>query len=66
MNEEILSEIRNKLTVPMVALERLSKGEKVPQEFLELASNEMKIAVVLLQELAPTDLNSRETLFNKR
>ena len=31
MNEEILSEIRNKLTAPKTALERLAKGENAPK-----------------------------------
>ena len=35
MNEEIPSEIRNKLTAPKIALEKLAKGERVPREFLE-------------------------------
>jgi hypothetical protein len=42
MNEEILSKIRNKLTAPKTALERLAKGEKVSQEFLELAMKELR------------------------
>ena len=50
MNEEIPSEIRNKLTAPRVALEKLAKGEKVPKEFLELAAEELEAAVSLLQE----------------
>ena len=50
MNEEIPSEIRNKLTAPRVALEKLAKGEKVPKEFLELAAAELETAVSLLQE----------------
>jgi len=50
MNEEIPSEIRNKLTAPKIALERLAKGEKVPLEFLELAAAELEAAVSLLQE----------------
>ena len=49
MNEEIPSEIRNKLTAPRVALEKLAKGEKVPKEFLELAAEELEAAVALLQ-----------------
>ncbi|MBI5023493.1 MAG: hypothetical protein HZC18_00625 [Candidatus Omnitrophica bacterium] len=49
MNNEILSEIRNKLTAPKIALERLAKGEKVPKEFLELAAEELNAAAALLQ-----------------
>lgn len=49
MNDEIVSEIRNKLTAPKIALEKLAKGEKVPGEFLDLAAKELKAAVTLLQ-----------------
>ena len=48
MTDEILSEIRNKLTAPKIALEKLAKGEKVPREFLELAAKELNAAVELL------------------
>ena len=51
MNSEILSEIRNKLTAPKTALEKLAKGEKVPRKFLELALKELNATVDLLQEL---------------
>ena len=51
MNDEILSEIRNKLTAPKIALERLAKGKKVPREFLELAAKELDTAIALLGEL---------------
>lgn len=54
MSEEILSEIRNKLTAPKIALEKLDKGERVPREFLELAAGELKAAVTLLQGLKAT------------
>jgi hypothetical protein len=47
MNDEILSEIRNKLTAPKIALEKLAKGERVPKEFLELAAEELNAAVAL-------------------
>ena len=40
MNKEILSELRNKLTAPKIAIERLARGEKVPKEFLELAEEQ--------------------------
>ncbi len=50
MNDEILSEIRNKLTAPKIALEKLAKGERVPREFLDLAAEELEAAVDLLQE----------------
>ena len=51
MANEILSEIRNKLTAPKIALERLAKGEKVPGEFLELAAEELKAAVSTLFDI---------------
>ena len=57
MNSEILSEIRNKLTAPKVALEWLAKGQKVPREFLELAAAELNAAVTLLRELEKTYKN---------
>ena len=50
MNEQILAEIRNKLTAPNIASEKLAKGEKVPKEFLELALKELNAAAVLLQK----------------
>jgi len=54
MNDEILSEIRNKLTAPKIALEKLAKGERVPKEFLELAAKELDAAIALLRELKET------------
>ena len=54
MENEIFPEIRNKLTAPKVALEKLSRGEKVPREFLELALKELNAAVDLLLELKET------------
>jgi hypothetical protein len=51
MNEEILSEIRNKLTAPKTALERLARGEEVPRAFLMLALKELDITTNLLQKL---------------
>jgi len=51
MADEILSEIRNKLTAPKTALEKLAKGERVPREFLELAAKELNAAVILLRGL---------------
>lgn len=56
MNEEIISEIRNKLTAPMTALEKLAEGGKVPKEFLELAREECQAAVDLLEKLDTSDL----------
>ena len=54
MENEILPEVRNKLTAPKIALEKLSKGERVPGEFLELALRELNAAVDLLLELKET------------
>lgn len=50
MNEQILADIRNKLTLPHTALEKLAKGEKVPQEFIESAVKELNAAIDLLKE----------------
>lgn len=50
MNEEILADIRNKLTVPKTALEKLAKGEVVPKEFLELAVAELNALDKLLKQ----------------
>ncbi len=44
-----LADIRNKLTAPKVALERLAKGEKVPREFLE-SFNSLRSLMVSLSE----------------
>lgn len=54
-NEELLADIRNKLTAPKIALEKLANGEKVPAEFLALALRDLQKAFVLLQELHPCD-----------
>lgn len=51
MDEEILSDIRNKMTAPKIALEKLAKGEEVPREFLALALRDLKKALGLLEEL---------------
>lgn len=58
MDEEILSDIRNKMTAPKIALEKLAKGEEVPREFLALALRDLKKALGLLEELYPPDLKS--------
>lgn len=50
MDQELASEIRNKLTAPKTALEKLAKGDKVPKEFLELALREMDAAIALLSK----------------
>jgi hypothetical protein len=49
MEKEILSDIRNKLTAPKIAMEKLAKGERLPKEFLELALKELNATLVLLQ-----------------
>ena len=64
MDSEILSEIRNKLTAPKIAFEKLAKGEKVPREFLELAAKELKAVIDLVQELEET--HDRGELRQKR
>ena len=51
MNPEIPSEIRNKLTAPKIALERLAKGENAPRQSLDLAAKEMEPPIVLVREL---------------
>ena len=48
MDKEILAEIRNKLTVPRTALDKIAKGEDVPKEFLKLALKEFKSIIGLL------------------
>ena len=49
MNEKISAEIRNKLTAPKIALDKLSKGERVPEKFLALALKELKAIPGLLK-----------------
>jgi len=51
MNLEILADIRNKLTVPKTAFEKLAKGEEVSKEFLELATQELNALDALLTKL---------------
>jgi hypothetical protein len=53
MNEENSSEIRNKLTAPKLALEKIIKGENVPDEFLKLALEDLKSITNLLQANQP-------------
>ncbi|MDP2930672.1 MAG: hypothetical protein Q8N56_03655 [bacterium] len=50
MDKEFLFDIRNKLTAPKIALEKLTKGEKLPREYLELALRELNAAVIELNE----------------
>ncbi len=56
MNEEILADIRNKLTFPKTALEKLDKGEQVPKEFLELALKELDNLSGLLKNSYSSDV----------
>lgn len=59
MDDEVLSEIRNKLiprlrsgqAAPKAALEKLDNGERVPRGFLQSAAGELKAVVILLQGL---------------
>lgn len=45
MNEESLSDIRNWLTAAQVVLEKMAKGEHVPQKVLRLALQDLKKAI---------------------
>ena len=56
MNEETLADIRNKLTVPKTALEKLDKGEQVPKKFLELALKELDDLSGLLKNFHSSDV----------
>ena len=58
MDQEILSEIRNKLTAPKIAIEKLAKGERVPREFFKLAAEELKAAGNLLRKEYPKSRKS--------
>lgn len=55
MNQENFADIRNKLTAPKTALEKLAKGEQVPREFLELAVKELTALDGLLKQLELSD-----------
>ena len=46
---ELIAEICNKLQRPKTALERLSKGEYVPQEFVERANKDLDEIVKLFE-----------------
>ncbi len=50
-NKEILADIRNKLTMPATALEKISKGGKVPNKFLKEAYHQFKIALGLINKV---------------
>ncbi len=49
--EELLGEIHNKLVAPKIAMEKLSKKENVPHEFIELASKELNKVIELVDKL---------------
>jgi len=50
MNKEIYADIRNKLTTPIVVLEKISKGERVPEKTADLALRSLKDAISLLDK----------------
>nr|BDD44698.1 hypothetical protein 4 [bacterium] len=50
MDTELNAELRNKLVAAKTALQKLAKGEEVPQEFLELAFRDLDAAVELLND----------------
>lgn len=50
MDTELAAEIRNKLTAPMTALEKVACGEEVPQHFVEMAIKELDKIVELLKD----------------
>lgn len=56
MQEKILSDIRNKLTAPKIVLEKLTRSEKVPEEFLELALGELETSIELAEKLQSSDV----------
>lgn len=50
MKNDIFPDMRNKLTAPKIALEKLAKGESVPSDYLKLAVREINAAILLLQK----------------
>ena len=46
---ELEADIRNKLSMPLVVLEMMRKGERVPKEKIGLAVKELKAILRLLQ-----------------
>lgn len=50
MNGETLAIIRNKLTAPKTALDRLSRGEEVSKEFLAAAAKDLDTTIALLTQ----------------
>lgn len=51
LNTEIIAELRNRLQAPMTALEKLSRDEDVPKEFIEMAYQDLKETVELLRQI---------------
>lgn len=56
MNDELLSDIRNKLTAPKIALEKLAKGEHLPREFIKLALKDLK---TIINRISGKRINTR-------
>jgi len=52
MNPELIAEIRNKLQKPHTALERLYKGQDMPQEFKEKALKDLDEIGELLSKIS--------------
>ena len=50
LNKDYILEIRNKLVTPTIALEKLSKDETVPENFISLSCREIKKAIELLEK----------------
>ena len=48
MDKELIADIRNKLTPAMTALDLLSKGKEVSNEFIEMAKKELDEAVKIM------------------
>lgn len=49
LKRELEADIRNKLSMPLVVLEMMRKGERVPREKIGLAIKELKTILQLLQ-----------------
>ena len=49
IDKEIVLEIRNKLVTPSIALEKLSKCEQIPDNFINLSYREIRKAIELLE-----------------
>jgi len=51
MNEEIIADIRNKLTAPQVVLEKMAKGEQVSPKVSKLALKDLKAAIQFFEKM---------------